>query len=81
MPKIEHNAPGLRYRIHWKQDIPGQVWNTEDISDYTRKEYVVNNQPTYQRYKVKIMAYNEIGESNVPLNEVIGYSGEDGKLQ
>ncbi|XP_050425383.1 neuroglian isoform X2 [Adelges cooleyi] len=77
MPKIEHNAPGLRYRVYWKQDIPGQVWNSEEITDYTRKELVISNQPTYQRYKVKVIASNEKGESNVPQQEIIGYSGED----
>ncbi|KAL4121128.1 hypothetical protein QTP88_013693 [Uroleucon formosanum] len=77
MPKIEHNAPGLRYRVYWKQDIPGQVWNSEEITDYTVKELVIDNQPTYQRYKVKVVASNEKGESNVPQKEVIGYSGED----
>lgn len=79
MPKIEHNAPGLRYRVYWKQDIPGQVWNSEEITDYTKKEVVIGSQPTYQRYKVKVVASNEKGESNVPQKEVIGYSGEDGK--
>ncbi|XP_050520545.1 neuroglian isoform X2 [Daktulosphaira vitifoliae] len=77
MPKIEHNAPGLKYRVYWKQDIPGQDWNTEEITDYTRKELVIGNQPTYHRYKVKIVASNEKGESNVPQQEIIGYSGED----
>lgn len=81
MPKIEHNAPGLRYRVYWKQDIPGQVWNSEEITDYTTKELKIDNQPTYQRYKVKVVASNEKGESNVLQNEVIGYSGEDGKLK
>ncbi|VVC24599.1 Hypothetical protein CINCED_3A009632 [Cinara cedri] len=77
MPKIEHNAPGLRYRVYWKQAIPGQVWNSDEITDYTVKEFVINNQPTYQRYKVKVVASNEKGESNVAQREVIGYSGED----
>ncbi|XP_025407502.1 neuroglian-like [Sipha flava] len=77
MPKIEHNGPGLKYRVYWKQDIPGQAWNSEEITDYTVDKLVINNQPTYQRYKVKVVASNEKGESNVPHKEVIGYSGED----
>jgi hypothetical protein len=81
MPKIEHNGPGLKYRVYWKQDIPGQAWNSEEITDYTVDKLVINNQPTYQRYKVKVVASNEKGESNVPHKEVIGYSGEDGKLK
>lgn len=81
MPKIEHNAPGLRYRVYWKQDIPGQVWNSEEITDSSKKELIIKNQPTYQRYKVKVVASNEKGESNVAQKEIIGYSGEDGKVQ
>lgn len=81
MPKIEHNAPGLRYRVHWKQDIPGQTWSSEEITDYTKNEFVLYNQPTYQRYKVKVTASNEKGDSNASPKEVIGYSGEDGKFR
>jgi hypothetical protein len=34
-------------------------------------------QPTYLRYKIKVVAHNEKGEANVAAEEVIGYSGED----
>jgi len=80
MPKIAHNAPGLRYRVYWKQDIPDNVWNLNETIDYTINELVFSNQPTYTRYKVKIVAFNEKGESSGLQNEVIGYSGEDGKI-
>lgn len=80
MPKIVHNAPGLRYRVYWKQDMPGKVWNLNETIDYTKNELVFLNQPTYKRYKVKVVAFNEKGESSGIQNEVIGYSGEDGKI-
>lgn len=79
MPKIKHNGPGLRYKVYWKQDKPGQVWNFEEIADYKKNEFVVKNQPTYQRYKVKVVAFNEIGESRELQQKVFGYSGEGGK--
>jgi len=80
MPKIAHNAPGLRYRVYWKQDIPDNVWNLNETIDYTISELVFPNQPTYTRYKVKVVTFNEKGESSGLQNEVIGYSGEDGKI-
>lgn len=81
MPKIEHNAPDFRYRIYWRQDVPGdEVWNYEEIKNYSVNQLVVINQPTYQRYKVKVISVNEKGESNAHQNEITGYSGEDGNL-
>lgn len=80
MPKIEHNGPGFGYRVYWKQDIPGQRWSVEEITDPDRKELVIKNQPAYRSYKIKIIAVNVRGESNAPQKEIVGYSGEDGKL-
>ncbi|XP_025205717.1 neuroglian-like isoform X1 [Melanaphis sacchari] len=77
MPKIAHNAPGLRYRIYWKQDMPNKAWNLNETMNYTINELVIPNQPTYKRYKVKIVAFNEKGESNGFQKEIIGYSCED----
>jgi len=77
MPQIEHNAPKFKYRIYWKLDKPGERWKIEDIADWRLKELVIPNQPTYQRYKIKVVAHNEKGEANVAAEEVIGYSGED----
>jgi len=80
MPKICHNAPGLRYRVYWKQNIPGEVWNFKDISDYTINELSILDQPIDKNYKVKIVAFNEKGESSGLQKEVIGYSEENGKF-
>ncbi|XP_026465687.1 neuroglian isoform X3 [Ctenocephalides felis] len=77
MPEIEHNAPGFQYRVYWKRDIPGEQWNTQDIFDWEKQELIIPDQPTYQRYRVKVVAINEKGESNVAAKEMIGYSGED----
>lgn len=79
MSKIKHNGPGLRYKVYWKQDKPDQVWNSVEIADYNQREFVVKNQPSYQRYKVKVVASNEIGESRELQKKVVGYSGEGGK--
>jgi hypothetical protein len=78
MPEIDHNAPRFQYRVSWKRDIPGEPWNSEDVSDWERTKLVVPNQPTFQQYRVRVVAINEKGEANVAPKEVIGFSGEDG---
>lgn len=80
MPQVEHNAPKFMYRVYYKRDIPGEKWNIIDISDWRRNNLLVENQPTYQRYKIKVVAINERGESTATADEVIGYSGEDGTI-
>lgn len=77
MPEIEHNAPRFQYRISYKRNIPGEEYQIVDIPDWTQNRYVVNNQPTFQKYRIKVVAMNEMGRSNVAAKEVIGYSGED----
>jgi neuronal cell adhesion protein len=77
MPQIEHNAPKFRYRIYWKQDRPGEKWKIEDLDNWRHKEMLVPNQPTYSKYKIKVIAHNQKGEANVAAEEILGYSGED----
>lgn len=77
MPEIEHHGPGFQYRVHYKRDIPAEKWNIEDIFDWKQNNIVVENQPTFARYRIKVIAINQLGESNTAANEVIGYSGED----
>lgn len=77
MPEIEHNAPKFKYQIYWKQDQPGEKWKVEDIADWRLKEMLIKNQPTYTRYRIKVVAHNQKGEANIAAEEVIGYSGED----
>ena len=77
MRQIEHNAPGFHYKIYWKMDAPGENWNIEEIFDWKSSRLQIPDQPTYQRYTIKIVAHNDLGEANVAAKEVIGYSGED----
>ena len=77
MPEIEHNAPKFQYRIYWRKDEPGEEWQVRDEANWRLKELVIPNQPTYQRYKIRVVAQNAKGEANVAADEVTGYSGED----
>lgn len=76
MPKIEHNAPNFKYRVYWKRDIAGKEFEQQEILDWTQGKFVVLNQPSFQQYRIKVVAVNELGEANVAPQEVIGYSGE-----
>ncbi|KAJ3639541.1 hypothetical protein Zmor_002896 [Zophobas morio] len=77
MPKIEHNADKFHYRVSWKRDIPEAEYENQDITDWKVKRFVVENQPTFQQYRIKVIAMNSKGAANVAPQEVIGYSGED----
>lgn len=79
MPEIEHNAPRFHYRVYWKRDIDGEQWNSDIIADWQQNKLVVHGQPTYQRYRIKVIAINDRGEANVAPQEKFGFSGEDGK--
>lgn len=78
MPEIEHNDEGFHYVVYWKKNILGQNWNSEDIMDWRRGELVIPDQPTFQEYKIRVIAINRQGEANIAAKEVTGYSGEDG---
>ena len=62
MPEIEHNAPKFQYRIYWKQDKADEDWHIEDIADWRIKEIMIRNQPTYQPYRIKVVAHNAKGK-------------------
>ena len=81
MPEIEHNARHFHYRVYWKRDIVGEEWNIETVNDWRQSNIVIANQPTFKRYRVKVVAYNQAGEANVAAREVTGFSGEDVPLE
>ncbi|KAA0202421.1 hypothetical protein HAZT_HAZT000084 [Hyalella azteca] len=78
MPEIEHNGPGFRYRVYWRRhDKPGSSWNTADVVEWQQDHFVVENQPTFKPYEIKVEAHNEKGQANVAIPTTIGWSGED----
>lgn len=79
MNEIDHNAPQFHYRVSWKRDIASADWSKQDIYDWNQGTLTLDNQPTFVRYKIKVQAVNEKGESNIAVKEVDGYSGEDSK--
>jgi len=81
MPQLDHNAPRFMYRVYYRRDIPGERWTIQDINDWKKNNLLVENQPTYQKYKIKVIAINEKGESKATADEVSGYSGEDGTIR
>jgi neuronal cell adhesion protein len=80
MPQIDHNAPRFSYRVSWKRDIPDEPWIENEVLDWKIGRLEIPNQPTFQQYRIRVVATNEKGESNVVAKEVVGYSGEDGRF-
>lgn len=76
MEPFEHNGPDFYYRIYWKFDVKGADWNVANVSDWTIAEYVIEDQPTYVQYRVKVKAANYVGVSRVKETEFYGFSGE-----
>ncbi|KAH9364505.1 hypothetical protein HPB48_018695 [Haemaphysalis longicornis] len=82
MPRVEHNAPGFFYKVFWKRDdLPEASWNYERIEDWKLDKHIVNEQPTYKPYRIKVEAHNSRGQANTTATEVIGHSGEGVPLE
>ncbi|KAG7310344.1 hypothetical protein JYU34_003117 [Plutella xylostella] len=81
MPQIEHNGPGFYYLVSYRRNISGQAWTDELVREWRGTSLLVRNTPTFQPYKIKVIAVNSKGTSNVAPVEVIGWSGEDSPLQ
>uniref|UniRef100_A0A8W7PDR8 Fibronectin type-III domain-containing protein n=2 Tax=gambiae species complex TaxID=44542 RepID=A0A8W7PDR8_ANOCL len=80
LAQVDHNAPGLHYRVYWRRDIPGAEWNSADVRDWRQSSYTVEGLPTFTRYSVKVVALNDRGEANSGPWEIMAYSGEDTPL-
>lgn len=77
MPQIEHNGPGFGYKVYWKRDAVGGDYETRDIKNWTQQSLEIPDQPVFQRYRIKVIAVNDVGSSSSAPQEIIGYSGED----
>lgn len=79
MPEIEHSAPRFQYRVYWKRDTPNEKWNTKNINDWQRTNISIIDQE-FLKYRIKVLAINELGESNIAATEVVGYFEEGRQL-
>ncbi|XP_060749849.1 cell adhesion molecule L1-like a [Tachysurus vachellii] len=70
---IEHNGPGLEYKLSYRKMGVEESWTEEKIK---RHSFIVKDTPTYIPYEVKVQAYNNYGSAMEP-NVVTGFSGED----
>lgn len=73
MLPIEHNGPGLEYKVSYKRRDVEEDWKEHTVK---RHSFVVNNTPTFVPYEIKIQARNHQGWGPEP-KVVTGYSGED----
>lgn len=77
MPPKEHHGPGFKYVIYTTNDKTKKL-NVYDVFNWetTRKEIPVNN--TYEKYKVRVIAWNIKGEANEREHVYTGFSGMGG---
>lgn len=81
MPPIEHNGPGFFYQVYWKRKTLDMDWQIVKIPQWDKTEFVLENQPTFEPYIIKVEAHNARGQANVAAVEHTGYSGEDRPLE
>lgn len=70
---IEHNGPGLEYKVSYRRQDVEDDWEEHTVK---RHSFVVKNTPTFVPYEIKIQARNYQGWGPEP-RVVTGYSGED----
>lgn len=70
---IEHNGPGLEYKVSYRRQDAEEDWQEHIVK---RHSFVVKNTPTFVPYEIKIQARNHQGLGPEP-RIAIGYSGED----
>ncbi|XP_013917832.1 PREDICTED: neural cell adhesion molecule L1-like protein isoform X2 [Thamnophis sirtalis] len=69
---MEHNGPGLEYKVNWKQQDTNE-WEEETVQKHF---LVLQNTPTFVPYDIKVQAVNKYGSGPEP-NILTGYSSED----
>lgn len=72
---IEHNGPGLEYKVSYRRQGNGEDWKEHMVK---RHSFLVKNTPTFVLYEIKIQAKNHMGWGPDP-KIITAYSGEDCK--
>lgn len=70
---IEHNGPGLEYKVSYQRQGSDEDWQEHMVK---RHSFVVTDTPTFVPYEIKIQARNHKGWAPEP-RILTGYSGED----
>ncbi|XP_031639109.1 neuroglian-like isoform X2 [Contarinia nasturtii] len=74
MPESEYNGPGFFYRVFWKKN-GNKEWIQVNIPA-TQTRCVIDEKVFFQ-FEFKVIAVNELGESNAIPEVHTGYTGED----
>nr|XP_033782422.1 neural cell adhesion molecule L1-like protein [Geotrypetes seraphini]XP_033782423.1 neural cell adhesion molecule L1-like protein [Geotrypetes seraphini] len=70
---VEHNGPGLVYRVSWRLRGQESEWNEETVK---RHFFIVKDTPAYVPYDIKVQAENHLGYAPNP-KIFMAYSGEN----
>ncbi|KAG7230970.1 hypothetical protein INR49_024999 [Caranx melampygus] len=71
---LQSNAPGLHYRVMWRQKGMESDWTSVTVANNSK--FVVSGTPTFVPYELKVQAVNDHGAGPEPAI-AHGYSGED----
>lgn len=80
VPALEYNGPGFGYRIYWKRADTCDDWHDVTVEHYINK-YEVRDQPTFAKYRIKVVSRNDLGNANVEPTEIDAYSGEGDPIE
>ena len=77
MTPIDHNSEGFLYKVFWKRhDINNEPWSSRVINDWRQNFLVIENQPTFKPYRIRVEAHNRRGPAHITASEVVGWSSE-----
>lgn len=83
MHRSEHNGEGFHYLVRYQRLSDADVGVGENMSEkvYDNNELVVKNQEIYKRYRISVLAVNNVGSAPDRGNSVhYGYSSEGGNI-
>jgi len=84
MPEIERNGKDFKYIVTYQRlDQENAQEHVAIVQNADAWHYVVPGRTfgIYKPFRITVKANNERGDSIADVNEVIGYSGEDGQTQ
>lgn len=81
MTPIDHNSEGFYYKVFWRRHDIDEGWKSREIHDWKQNFLIIENQPIFKPYRIKVEAHNRRGPAHLSAGEVIGYSSEAKPLQ
>lgn len=75
-PIAYHRGPGFHYLVYWQRIPIDAKYNMEKIRGWREKTFVLENQPTFTHYRIKVRSANNLGVSRSSAKEILVHSAE-----